>query len=190
MKLSNISGYAVAAGLAFSLLTVGCSDRGRTAADRSSGSPGYADRNTTASADDKDFAVKAAQGGMAEVQMGNLAQQNASSDPVKALGRRLVEDHTKLNTDLREIAGREGIVLPTEVSSKLRGEIDRLAKLSGAEFDREFLNEAVSDHRADLDEFQKEAASGSNKAIRDFAAGSQPTLQSHLNMALAAQSGR
>src|SRR5262249_14546394 len=106
--------------------TPGAADRG-TAADR----PGTMPPNLNST--DRDFALKAAQGGMAEVEMGNLAQQRASSAAVKDLGRKLVDDHTKANNDLRDIAVRAGITLPTDLDSKQRKILDRLAKLSGVE---------------------------------------------------------
>src|SRR5436309_176338 len=116
MKLFIKSGFAVVAGLA--LLTIGCSNSGRdnTAADRSAPSanpPAQADRSTAGnlSAQDRDFATKAAQGGMAEVEMGNLAQQQGSTDQVKDFGRKLVQDHTKANNDLKDLASRENITL-------------------------------------------------------------------------------
>jgi len=144
---------------------------------------GYADRGTTLSAADREFASKAAQGGMAEVQMGNLAQQKGSTDGVKDYGRKLVQDHTRMNNDLKDIATRENITLPAETSSEHRQNIDTLSKLSGANFDREFLRMAVDDHRKDIPEFEKEAESGQDAALKNFAASNLPTLRDHLSMA-------
>src|SRR5689334_19922628 len=114
MKTLMKSGWACA-GIAVLLTSAGCS-RSRdekAAADRGMANPsGYADRATTLSAADREFASKAAQGGMAEVQMGNLAQQQGSTDGVKDYGRKLVQDHTRMNNDLKEIAARENITLP------------------------------------------------------------------------------
>src|SRR5262249_46601177 len=139
MKLLSKSSFAIATGLMF-LASVGCSNTGNNRASNApttpSGepaAPGAADRtaadraaetppNLTAA--DRDFAMKAAQGGMAEVEMGKLAQQRGSSAAVKDLGKKLVDDHTKANNDLNDIAAREGIILPTEVDSRHRKTMD------------------------------------------------------------------
>ena len=191
MKFSINAGFAVAVGLAFSFLSVGCSKTGPsdTAADRpatATNPPAQADRSTAAgmlSAADREFATKAAQGGMAEVEMGNLAQQQGSSDQMKDFGRKLVQDHTRMNNDLKDIASRENITLPTEISADQRKTIDRLSKLSGAQVDREFAKESVNDHKEDISEFQKEASSGENQSLKNFASSNIPVLQDHLNMA-------
>ena len=184
MKLSIPSTVAITAG--FALLTVvGCSRRttetasGPTAADRNA-----ADRSTiVVSSSDRDFASKAAQGGMSEVELGNLAQQRGSNAYIKEFGRKLVEDHTKLNTDLKDIAAKLNLSLPMDVSREQRKTIDKFAKLSGAEFDREFWKDSVSDHRDDIDEFRKESDRGDNQDLRSFASNSVPTLEEHLRLA-------
>jgi putative membrane protein len=135
------------------------------------------------SAADQDFGIKAAQGGMAEVELGKLAQERGSSDRVKEYGKMLVDDHARMNNELKDIASKENIVLPSGVSSEQRQNIDRLAKLSGAQFDREFLTDSAKDHREDIAEFEKESNSGQDQASRDFASKSLPTLRKHLEMA-------
>jgi putative membrane protein len=182
MKLSTNSGLAVLAGLAF-FTYVGCSKTSTTASE-SADRPGYADRSaSTLSADDKDFAVKATQGGMAEVELGKLAQERGASAHVKDYGKMLVDDHTRLNNDLKDIAAKENITLPTAVNPGQRRNIDRLAKLSGAQFDSEFLDDSAKDHREDIAEFEKEANSGQDQALKNFASTSLPTLRTHLEMA-------
>jgi putative membrane protein len=132
MNLFAKSGFAVLVGLAFSLTYVGCTKPSSTASE-SADRPGYADRSTsTVSADDKDFAIKAAQGGMAEVELGKLAQERGAIAHVKDYGKMLVDDHTRLNNDLKDIAAKENITLPTAVNPGQRRNIDRFAKLSGS----------------------------------------------------------
>src|SRR6266550_5111856 len=134
MKNSTISTFAILTGFVF-VATVGCSN-----SPQSSSAPGYADRtaadrpSTTLSSTDRDFAVKAAQGGMAEVALGNLAQQQGFSLKVKDFGKRLATDHGKANDELTQIASREGITLPSTMDSKQQQTIDRFSKLSGAQF--------------------------------------------------------
>jgi putative membrane protein len=188
------STFTAAIGLAL-LTAVGCSDMGNRASNRDQ--TGAADRDTAAdraptgalSAVDRDFAMKAAQGGMAEVELGKLAQDRGTSDKVKELGKRLVEDHTRLNNELKEIAAKEGITLPTEMDEKHRDTINRLSKLSGAQFDREFLKEVTKEHRDDIELFRREAERGENQALKSFAASNVSLLEDHLKMAESAESG-
>jgi putative membrane protein len=152
-------------------------DRG-TAADRAASPPAV-----TLSDSDRDFATKAAQGGMAEVALGKLAQERGSSKQTKDYGKMLVDDHSRLNNELSDIASRANITLPRDMGEDNRKTYDRLAKLSGPAFDREFFEGQIRDHRKDLDEFQTNASNGSDMAWKDFAARSIPTLQEHLRKA-------
>src|SRR5262245_32772539 len=203
MKLFIKSFFPITASLIF-LASVACSNtenrRASNAPADQPATPGAADRGTAAdrpgtmpenlSSTDRDFAMKAAQGGMAEIQMGYLAQQRGSSAAVKDLGRKLVVDHSKANQDLKDIAIREGIALPADMDSKQKKTLDRLSKLSGVEFDREFLKEAVRDHKDDISEFEKEIKKGGDPSLKNFASNCKPTIQDHLNMAQSAQGGK
>lgn len=136
---------------------------------------------------DATFANKAAQGGMAEVQLGQLATQKASNPDVKAFGQRMVDDHSKANDEFKGIVSRKGVTLPTGLDAKDQATYDRLSKLEGAAFDRAYMADMVKDHRADIAEFEKEANSGSDPDIKGFAAKTLPTLKHHLEMAESAQ---
>ena len=185
MNLFTRSGFAIVAGLTFSLTYVGCSNTTTTASDTARRS-GYADRATPTnnlSAADQDFANKAAQGGMAEVELGKLARDRGATTHVKDYGKMLVDDHTRMNNELKDVASKENITLPTSVSSEQRQTIDRFAKLSGHQFDREFLKDSVKDHRDDIKEFEKEASNGQDPALKSFASNSLPALKKHLSMA-------
>ena len=132
---------------------------------------------------DNSFVTKAAQGGMAEVQLGKLAQSHAASDKVKTFGQRMVDDHTKANDELSKIAGQKGVTLPTSLNAKDQATMDRLSKLNGAAFDRAYMQDMVKDHREDIAEFKKEANSGQDPDFKAFASKTLPTLQEHLSMA-------
>ncbi len=132
---------------------------------------------------DTDFATKAAAGGMAEVQMGQLALKNASSGDVKAFGQKMVDDHTKANDKLKSLASKDNISLPTDMDAKDKATYDRLSKLNGAAFDRAYMRDMVKDHKMDIAEFQKEANNGTNSDLKDFASETLPTLQEHLRLA-------
>jgi len=132
--------------------------------------------------DDKTFVMNAAVGGMAEVELGKLAVQKASSESVKSFGQKMVDDHSKANDDLKSVASAQKIDVPVSLDTKHQATIDRLSKLSGAAFDRAYIREMVKDHDQDVMEFKKESQSGQNSAVRDFAGKTLPTLQEHQRM--------
>jgi len=135
---------------------------------------------------DKSFVEKAAIGSMAEVQMGRLAQQKAGSDQVKQFGTRMVDDHSKANDDLKQVASHKGITLPSDLDAKHKNKMAKLEKLSGAQFDRAYMDDMVSDHKKDVAEFEKQSKSGHDADIKGFASKTLPTLQEHLKLAQSA----
>jgi putative membrane protein len=132
--------------------------------------------------DDKKFAKDAALGGITEVELGKLATQKASSDAVKQFGQKMVDDHTKANDMLKQVASKENISLPDTLDSKHQARIDKLSKLSGAEFDKAYVKDQLKDHQNDVREFQAEAQGGTDPNIKQFASTTLPTLQQHLEM--------
>jgi putative membrane protein len=145
-----------------------------------------ANRGTTASAlseHDRQFFTEAAHGGMAEVEMGRLATERASNPAVKQFGQRMVDDHTRANNELKQLAARKGVTLPTALDSEQRDKLDRLSKLSGAAFDREYMKEMVADHDKDVEEFQKESERATDPDVKAFASKTLPMLQQHLELA-------
>ena len=138
--------------------------------------------NTKSSADEN-FAKKAAEGGMAEVKLGQLAEEKGSSPAVKNFGRRMVQDHSKANNDLKDVTSKENIPLPNEMDKSDQATYDRLSKLSGDAFDRAYARDMVKDHSKDVSEFQNEAKNGKDESIKNFAAQTLPTLQNHLDQA-------
>jgi putative membrane protein len=137
---------------------------------------------------DRTFMHKAAIGGMAEVDMGNLAQQKAANDQVKQFGARMVQDHTKANDELKQVAGAKGVTLPASLDKKNQDTMDKMQKLSGAAFDKAYMSHMVDDHKQDIADFQKEAKGGKDVDVKGFADKTLPTLKDHLKMAEAANS--
>lgn len=152
-------------------------------AQNSSGAAGGTSHDMGSMNADSHFMMKAAQGGMAEVELGNLAKDHASSDAVKTFGQHMVDDHTKANDELKALAGRKNVTLPTEVDAKDKATMNRLSKLKGAAFDRAYMRDMVADHKKDVAEFQREANNGKDSDVKAWAAKTLPTLQSHLKMA-------
>ena len=132
---------------------------------------------------DKTFVQKAAIGGMAEVELGKLAQQKASNDAVKQFGSRMVDDHSKANDELKQIATGKGLQVPSDLDAHNKSQLAKLQKLSGAQFDRAYMDGMVADHKTDIALFKKEASGGKDADLKGFASKTLPTLEDHLKMA-------
>ena len=132
------------------------------------------------------FMKDAAQGGMAEVKMGELASKNAKDPEVKKFGQMMVTDHGAAGKDLEALAKKKNFTLPTDLGSH-QSTYDKLSKLTGGDFDKEYVNEMVSDHEKDLKEFQSQAADSSDADVKAFAAKVVPVIQKHLDTIKALQ---
>jgi putative membrane protein len=95
---------------------------------------------------DSKFVKEAAEGGMMEVELGRLATQKASNADVKSFGQRMVDDHSKANDQLKSLASQKGVTLPTTLPADMRQEMDKISKLSGAEFDKMYMSHMLKDH--------------------------------------------
>jgi len=120
---------------------------------------------------------------MAEVELGRLAAQKGHSPDVKRFGERMVTDHSKANDELKQLAVRKGITLPAEPTAQQKQEKERLSKLSGVQFDSEYMKLMVEDHDKDVKAFQDETHGAADPDIKSFAAKTLPTLQEHQKMA-------
>src|SRR6202790_2423936 len=112
------------------------------------------------------FVMKAAQGGMAEVKLGNLAKQNGGSDSVKQFGGRMVTDHSQANDELRQLAQQKRITLPSDVSAKDKRLSKMLGSKQGSDFDKAYIHDMVKDHQTDVAEFRNEAENGKDPDIK------------------------
>jgi putative membrane protein len=137
--------------------------------------------NSTVS--DQGFLKEAADGGMAEVELGQLAMEKASSSDVKEFAQRMITDHGKANDQIKQIALRKSIQLPSEPSAKNRATKARLAKLSGEQFDKAYMSDMLEDHKKDVAAFKAERTNGHDPDIKHFAAETLPTLEDHLRQA-------
>jgi putative membrane protein len=135
-----------------------------------------AKKSSSLSVKDKTFMKKAAKGGMMEVAMGNLAEQNGQSEDVKSFGKRMVTDHSKANDELKSIASKKGVQLPSK---------EPTTKWSS---DKAYMDAMVKDHEKDLAEFQEEAKSGSDPDVKKFAEDTAKMVQEHLELAKETQS--
>lgn len=132
---------------------------------------------------DKTFAQKAVPDGMFEVEAGKVAAQKGTSEDVKAFGQRMVDDHTKVNNELMQIVESKGLKLPKKLDSKGKAQLSKLSKLSGADFDKEYMTLMVKAHQGAVKLFSNEADKGKDPELKAFAAKTLPILQDHLKMA-------
>jgi len=132
---------------------------------------------------DKQFIKKAAQGGLAEVQLGQLATEKADSPDVKQFGQKMVDDHSKANDQLKQVASNKGVTVPDKLTAKDAATKARLEKLSGKAFDRAYMRDMVMDHTKDVSEFRTEAKTAKDPDVKSFASQTLPTLQDHLKQA-------
>jgi putative membrane protein len=138
-----------------------------------------ANYSNTAEQED-DFWTTAADGGMAEVEMAKLAVQKAQNPEVKKFAQMMIADHTKANNELKAIAAKQKIALPKEIGPRNRSTIDELNRLSGADFDKEYVQAMIDDHETDVQMFEDQSKSDDDQAAKAFAAKTLPTLQKHL----------
>ena len=132
------------------------------------------------SAPDEKFVLEAAQGGMTEVKLGELAKQKAKRSDVKTFGERMIVDHGKINDDLKALAKRKGLTLPDQLDATHAGLIDGLSKLEGDQFDKAYIDGMIKDHQKDLEEFEDESKRVSDAELKVFVTKVLPTLKSHL----------
>jgi putative membrane protein len=140
---------------------------------------------------DLPFYRNAAEGGMAEVAMGSLAQQKAHSPSLKEFGAQMVKDHSAANEKLKALAQSKNITLPANPSVEEMAAKAKLQVLSGDAFDKSYIKGMIKDHEEDIAEFKKEATSGQDPDARAFASATLPTLQAHLKkiQSIAADAG-
>ena len=129
---------------------------------------------------EESFWTIAADGGLAEVEMGKLASQKAQDPEIKKFARMMVTDHTKANIELKNIAAKQKIELPKEIGPRHRSTIDELNRLNGADFDREYVQAMVDYHEADVQLFEVKAEDDSDEQAKAFAAKTLPVLRKHL----------
>jgi putative membrane protein len=138
---------------------------------------------------DASFAVDIADAGMLEVELGKLAQTNASAASVKTFAKEMVTDHGKANDELMTLAKTKGIVLPAALSDKCQKQYNDLSAKKGADFDKAYIDAQVSGHKDVVDLLQKEAEKGEDPDVKTWAQGKLPVVQHHLDMAKQVKDG-
>lgn len=165
-----------------SATTMAPSESGMVSED--SGAMSAATENTNELSDlDKKFTESAAKGGMMEVMLGKIAETNASNAKVKAFGKLMVEDHTKINDELMSWASKVNYTLPTSLDADQQKKVDELKMKKGIDFDKAYTDLMVNDHMGDINEFKKESTDGGNSDLKSFALKKLPILEHHLVLA-------
>jgi putative membrane protein len=137
---------------------------------------------------DAKFLTDAVRGDVAEVKLGELAQQRGQSEGVREFGEMLVDDHSNALKKTAELAKDLNVIPPAQPSQEQMQTHDAMARLSGAEFDQEFVAQMVKGHREEIAKYEKQAASGESKVAK-LAEDLLPRLKEHLAMAERLQSG-
>ncbi len=128
------------------------------------------------------FMNAAAPGGMAEVELGKLAVSIAQNAEVKAFAQKMIEDHSKAGEELKRLAAQKKVMLPPDVLPTHKEIMDKLSKLSGADFDKEYVKAMVAAHEKDVTAFESVANGATDADVKAFAAKTLPILKMHLQM--------
>jgi len=128
------------------------------------------------------FMNDAAPGGMAEVELGKMAASKAQNAEVKAFGQKMVEDHSKAGEELKQLAAQKKVMLPPDVLPAHKQLMEKLSKLSGADFDKEYVAAMVEAHEKDVAAFENVSKTAADADVKAFATKTLPTLKMHLEM--------
>lgn len=133
--------------------------------------------------EDAEFAVEVADAGLMEVELGRLASTKASSSEVKSFAQLMVDDHTKANNELKALAQQKNITLPIAMSNERQKKVENFAEKTGSEFDREYIDLMVREHKEAIDEFEDQAEEGNDAELKSWASSKVSTLRHHLQEA-------
>ncbi len=140
-------------------------------------------QNGQPSQQDRMFLRQASMGDMLEIKSSQLALQKSNSDDVKQFAQLMIDDHTKLDNEMKPIASQVGVTPPTELKGKAAKEYAKLQGLSGSAFDQAYIKQMVMDHKKVDQAFATEASSGSFPAEKQAAETNKPMIDMHLQKA-------
>jgi putative membrane protein len=135
------------------------------------------------SGNEKSFVMEAARSSMAEKQLGVLAEQKASNESVKNLAKEIKDEHSQAVDKLQQIASNKNVSFPSKITRSDRTIVDRLQKLSGEEFDKEYMRQTVKEHERDVENYRQQARSAKDEEVKEYAQNTLPTLEDHLSRA-------
>jgi putative membrane protein len=180
--------------IAMSLLIWACNNEAKDSVEKADSinkasidSPAAQQPAVTADEATSSFLVKATNGGMTEVKLGEIAQQNAASKRVKEFGSMMVHDHSATNEKVKALAAQRNVTLPTSVSDESQRDIDDCSKKTGREFDKAYMSDMVKKHQATIDMFEDAADKSKDADVKTFINNTLPKVREHLDSAKAIQ---
>jgi putative membrane protein len=171
-------------GLAAAAFLGGCGNSENTPS--SENAPKTPDRSTTATAADNspdNFLKKAAMGDITEVRLGEMAKSRASSPEVKQFAQQMIDDHSKHLDQVKQVAAKKNVTLPSTMDPQEQGDVDKLEKMTGSEFDLAYVKNMVEDHTRDVSEYEQQAKAQQDSDVKSLAEQTLPALRHHLQMA-------
>jgi len=141
-----------------------------------------ADAEPTVCTKDCKFIQAAAQGGMTEVKLGELASRTGQRDDVKQFGQRMVKDHGGINDDLKALAAQKGVTLPDLLDAEHQGMVDKMSALSGSDFDNAYIAGMIKDHKTDAKAFKDESSATTDADVKGFVDKTIPVVNEHLKV--------
>ncbi len=148
-----------------------------------------ATRAADVSETDKTFVMKASQGGMTEVAAAKVALANSQNEKVKEFAQKMIDDHTKANMELMDLAKTKDLEVPATLDEKHEKMVEKMKGMMGADFDKAYIKDMVKDHKMTVDLFEKEAANGDDSSLKEWASKTLPTLKEHQTMVMAMSEG-
>jgi putative membrane protein len=173
MKRSIVGVVALVATVSFAAAPASAADKAKSA-----------HKTTAAKAlSDAEFMQKAAQGNMAEVQLGKVGVQRAENPDVKQFAQRMIDDHTQANDELKQLAGKQDVKIPEDIQPKHKVSMSRLSSLSGGDFDRAYMREMVTEHDEDVALFERQSKATKDADLKGWIDKTLPVLRRHAGMA-------
>jgi putative membrane protein len=139
---------------------------------------------------DCNFIQAAAQGGMTEVKLGELASRTGQRDDVKQFGQRMVKEHGGINDDLKALAAQKGVTLPDSLDAEHQGMVDKMSALLGSDFDKAYIAGMIKDHKSDAKAFKAESSSTKDTDVKGFVDKTMPVVNEHLQVITAMKKQR
>jgi len=141
-----------------------------------------ANATPTVCTEDCNFIQAAAQGGMTEVKLGELASRTGERDDVKQFGQRMVKEHGGINDDLKALAAQKGVTLSGSLDAEHQGMVDKMSALSGSDFDNAYIAGMIKDHKTDAKAFKAEASATKDADVKGFVDKTIPVVNEHLKL--------
>lgn len=184
MKTNTLQIFLI---MLLSIAMISCNNQGARDADNDNDSIQMNEGDDGLFGDDQsrdvEFMKEAAYGGLMEVELGQYAQQNAQDTRVRNFGAMMVRDHSKANEELKALASRKNVTLPTTLDDEHLDKVNNLKENRGLEFDKEYMDYMVNDHQDDVDKYKKQAEEGNDSDVKAFAANTLSVLLIHQDSA-------